>query len=184
MDAILNAMRREIARSRGGGHIRLGLVTSYDPGNFAVKVSLQPDNTETGWIAVGSPWVGNEWGMFFAPSIGDQVEVEFQEGGAETPIATMRLFDNQNRPLPVPSCEMWMVHKTGSFIKLTNDGKVAFHSATEIDAGNLGSGLLTLATSAIMAVYNGHTHPVSGDVTGTPNQQLEVSDFTTVLKAN
>ena len=186
LDVLMNRMRLEAARDRTTvATTRVGIITSYDDtGGFAVNVQLQPDGTETGWIPLGSPMIGNGWGVFFAPNIGDQVVVEFQEGGHEVPIATVRLFDDQNRALAVPAGEMWLIHKSGAYIKLTTDGKIAFNSTVEIDAGNMGSALLTLATSALKSVFNGHTHPVSGDVTGQPSQQLTDEHFTSILKAN
>jgi uncharacterized protein involved in type VI secretion and phage assembly len=189
MEILLDRMRREAARQQDNvGKTKLGTVTSYDPNNFAVKVMLQPEGIETGWMPVASPLVGNGWGMFLPPSSGDQVIVSFQENGHEVPLATLRLYDDKNRPLIVPSGEMWLVHETGSYLKLTNDGKVSFNASAEIDAGNLSNAVLTLATSAIMSIYNGHTHEVIAVGSQTApvqsSQQMTTADFTTVLKAN
>jgi hypothetical protein len=51
-EAILSAVRREIHRAMQKPHkpSRVGLVSSYDPKQHAVKVQLQPEGTQTGWI--------------------------------------------------------------------------------------------------------------------------------------
>ena len=51
-EVILSAVRREIHRAMQKPHkpSRVGLVSSYDPKQRAVKVQLQPEGTQTGWI--------------------------------------------------------------------------------------------------------------------------------------
>ena len=99
MEALMNRVRFEAERVQNlKAPTRLGTVSSYDPANYAVKVLLQPDGTETGFIPFGANMVGNGWGVFFAPSPGDQVAVTFQEDGHEVPLAAFCIFDNTNRP--------------------------------------------------------------------------------------
>lgn len=105
---------------------RLGIISGINPAQYSVKVTFIPDLTETGWIPLLSPWVGNEWGMFCPPSMGDQVEVDFQDGGQNAPICGMRLYDSQNAPLNCPSGEFWLVHKSGAYFKLLNAGGGVF----------------------------------------------------------
>ena len=96
----------------------------------------------------------------------------------------LRFFNDDYRPLAVPSGELWLVHQSGAYLKLTNDGKVSINAAAEIDIGALGSALHQLVTDAFMALYNGHTHPAGNGNTGAPNQQMTSSHLTGVLKAN
>lgn len=105
---------------------KLGMVSGYDPNTYSVKVTFQPDGNETGWIPLGAQQVGSGFGIYAAPRIGDQIEVRFQEGDRDTGVAGPVVFDNQSPPLPVPSGEVWIVHKSGAFFKLTNDGKASF----------------------------------------------------------
>lgn len=125
MQHLLNSMRalaQQATQNRAA--TRHGLVTSYDPNAYAVKVTLQPDNVVTGWIPLKSAWIGNGWGLFCPPSIGDAVEVDFQEDDGGVGSAGLRFFNDADRPLPCPSGEFWLVHKTGASIKSTNDGKL------------------------------------------------------------
>jgi len=188
MMELQNAMRQTAANLNGDEPDRFGHVSGYDPNAYAVKVLLQPDNTETGWIPLDAAWVGNGWGMFAPPSIGDAVKVSFQEGSASAGIAGGRTFNDIDRPLAVESGELWLVHKLGGFLKLTNDGKLLVNSAVEIDATapviniqamtnvnvmaagqanitapviNLsaaGQALKSFITDAFIAFFNGHTH--------------------------
>jgi phage baseplate assembly protein gpV len=140
---------------------RHGTVDGYDPNNYAVRVKLQPDGTLTDWIPLKSAFVGNGWGLFLAPSIGDAVEVDFQEGDAGVGSAGWRFFNNADRPLNVPTGEAWLVHKSGSFVKLTTDGKIT----------------LTDAHGTILALDNAGNVAITGNVTvtGTIVAQGEVT---------
>ena len=134
MDDLMNAARREAERVMATrATTRTGLVTSYDPDNYAVKVALQPEGVETGWLPLASPWVGNGWGMFAPPSIGDQVVVEALEGENETRVVLDRLYSNDDRPLSVPSGEFWLQHETGAKIRLLNDGKIEIITPANIE---------------------------------------------------
>lgn len=105
-------------------HARIGTISGYDPSKQAVKVLLQPEAVETGWIPLGSVWVGNGWGAVFAPVMGSQVEVTFLDGHPESGSANLRFFSNLEAGPAAPAGELWLVHKKGQSFKLTNDGKL------------------------------------------------------------
>ena len=149
---LLNVMRREAERAMNRLALpKMGVVTSYDAGHYACKVRLQPDGHETGWLPVASVWTGNGWGLFCPPSPGDVVDVHFQEGGKEAGYVSQRFYSTVTRPLPVPSGEFWITHKSGSHLKFLNSG------AVEVVAG---------AISSTAPVWH-HTGDmrVSGDIT-------------------
>jgi phage baseplate assembly protein gpV len=169
---LMSVMRNQGAMAAGQAAVtKMGEITTYNPSAFAVKVSYPPDETETGWIPLGSPWVGNGWGMFCAPSIGDQIEIEFQDGAQNAPVALLRVFDAQNAPLNVPSGEFWLVHAKGQFIKLVNDGSISINgnvfatgnikvNGNMFVDGNLGassgvSGTLMTSTGQVATYTNG-----------------------------
>ena len=125
MNKFLNLMRLQSETVSGNySHTRFGTISSYDPNNYAVKVLLQPDGTESGWLPVGSPWVGNGWGMFSPPPVGTMVKVHFQEGNPEAGIVDTSHYNDSYRPLNVPAGEFWLKHSTGSMIQIKNDGSV------------------------------------------------------------
>jgi phage baseplate assembly protein V len=135
MSKMLNVMRAQSQMAESGrASVRLAIVSSYDPGSYCVKVRIQPEDTDTGWLPVVSPWVGNGWGLFAPPSIGDLVEVQFQEDDFEAGFVCQRFYNDDDRPLSVESGEFWLVHKSGAFFKLTNDGKALINGQVEIDA--------------------------------------------------
>jgi len=187
MRAIANSMsQRASIAANSTASVKLGIVTSYDPANYSAKVQLQPEGTETGWLPISTPFVGSGWGMFCPPSIGDMVEVQFQEGGIEAGFICGRMFNDDDRPVSCPIGEFYLIHKTGSYVKLFNDGRIKFNSTVEIDAGNMASALHTLVHDAFMSLYNGHTHTsaTSGSPTSSPLQQMNASHLTTILKGN
>src|SRR5580698_3843283 len=106
MNKILNAMRREAQREASTrAKPRRGTVSAYDPNAYAAKVMIQPEGFETGFLPIGSSWVGNLWGMFCPPSPGDEVDVHFQEDGKNAAYISLRFFGGKARPLAVPSGE-------------------------------------------------------------------------------
>lgn len=133
MQHFMNAMLQQAERhSDSIAKPRLGLVSGYDPSTHMVKVNLQPENIETGWLPLGAIAVGNGWGICCGPQIGDQVEVQFPDGDLSSGIVSMRSFNDSNRPPAVPSGEYWIVHKSGSFLKMHNDGSIEISAAAGI----------------------------------------------------
>ncbi len=166
---------------------RLAVVDSYDPVHYAARVLFQPENKLSGWLPVMTPWPGNGWGLYCPPSPGDQVQVLFQEDGQGTGAVCLRTYSNQVRPLTVNSGEFWLVHQKGTFLKLTNDGKVLINSTVELDVGNLGQQLHQLVTDALVGLFNSHTHGgvASGSSsTAAPNQQMGQAQLTQFLRGN
>ena len=140
----LAIIQREIAAHlRSRGEPRIGLVDGYDPQRYAARVSLLPEEKLTGWLPIAVEWMGSGWGMLAPLTPGDQVLVEFQEHDRDSGIITKRLFDTRNpAPQGAPSGEFWLIHKSGSYFKLTNDGhgrRNFLARARESDGQYLGS---------------------------------------------
>jgi phage baseplate assembly protein V len=167
VNQIFNEVKK-LAQSHQIAYMRAGTVTSYDPSNYTVKVALQPEGAVTGWIPLVSAWVGNGWGMFSPPSIGDLIEVQFHDGDFDAGVACQRFFNDSSRPLPVPGGEFWLVHKLGALVKLTNDGKVTITDKAGSTAILNGDGTATVTASGGLTVnantqINGNLS-VSGNV--------------------
>lgn len=146
---------------------RFGLVSSVDTTHATVRVQLQPEGVLTGWLPVLSPWTGAGWGMWCPPSPGDQVLVLAQEGAAEHGVVVGRAFSLSEASPPAQAGEFWLVHASGAFLSLTNDGTVHVNGPLSL-AGNLSvSGNIQAAgtvedghgaLSALRQHYNSHTH--------------------------
>lgn len=164
MEKLLNVMKLQADMGRRSSSMRIGLVSSYDPNNYSAKVMFQPEGIESGWLPISAEWVGNGWGLFMPPSINDMVLVESLENDFEAGIITKRLYNDNDRPLAVTGGEMWAVHKSGSFIKMTNDGKTTVQdkagSSVVLNGDGTGqatfSGALTIKAAAIK-LQNGGT---------------------------
>ena len=132
---MLNVIRREAERAMNRQALpHMGVVTSYDPARYACKVELQPSGAETGWLPVASLWTGNGWGLFCPPTPGDVVDVHFQEGGKEAGFVSLRFFSSVTQPIPVPSGEFLVAHKSGSKLRFLNDGTVELEAVTAINS--------------------------------------------------
>lgn len=150
MQGLLNAMRLQ-AMLAGGSRVStlMGTVKGYNPAHYCAKVMIQPENIESGWLPIASPWVGNGWGMAAPPTDGDVVTVVCQDGDINAGIISLRLFGDNARPPSAqsggtttyaPSGEFWLVHQSGSLLKFHNDGSVELAANTNLTAtvgGNL-----------------------------------------------
>jgi phage baseplate assembly protein gpV len=182
MERFLNAVKAHAASlDLGQAQPRFGLVTSVDPSSATARVSLQPEGVLSGWLPVLSPWVGAGWGMACPPTPGDQVLVLAQEGDAEHGLIVGRAFSLSQAPPAAPAGEFWLVHSSGTFLKLQNDGAVHINGNVSVTgnmlvsgdvraSGNLYDGHNSLAD--LRGHYNSHTHTDSrGGTTSVPNQQ-------------
>ena len=159
------------------GQPRLAIVTSVDPATYAARVKLQPEDVQTGWLPIKSAWVGAGWGLVSPPSVGDQVLVMPQEGDAEHGIIVGHLYSDQQRaPSGGTPGELWLVHKSGSFFKLKNDGTIQIKGDVHVD-GNLFTTKDVKATGEVVAKDGGssvhlstHLHQNAGGtgLSGTP----------------
>ena len=134
MDRLLNAIKAQSgAQDQRTGQPRFGTVTSVDPGAGTARVQLQPEGVLSGWLPVLSPWVGAGWGISCPPSPGDQVLVLPQEGDAEHGMIVARSHSRAAAPPATPVGELWLTHKSGSFVRLVNDGTVQVKGDLHVD---------------------------------------------------
>jgi phage baseplate assembly protein V len=137
VNQLLNHMMQAFNRSQMNvGYAHLGIITSVDAVNYSVKVLLQPEEIETGFI----PYCTPVYGWVAPPSGGEQCLVLFERGNNNVPIGALLLYWDQSRAPGVSSPgdtapgEMLVKHSSGAHVKLTNEGKVLINSQLEIDA--------------------------------------------------
>lgn len=170
MDRLINAIKSYAGSlDQAQAQPRFGVVTSVDPARATARVLLQPEGVLSGWLPILSPWIGSGWGISCPPSPGDQVMVLAQEGAAEHGVIIGRAFSDDQQPPPAPSGELWLVHSTGSSIKLTSDGTVRINGDLYV-AGNVYDEVGSLGS--LREKYNEHTHIDSrGGTTSPPTPQ-------------
>lgn len=117
------------------GYAHLGIITSVNPTDYTVKVLLQPEAIETGFIPYCTPFYG-----WVAPPVGgEQCLVLFERGNNNVPVAAMLLYWNESQAPGIASAgdtqagEILLKHSSGSYVKLTQDGKILINGNTEID---------------------------------------------------
>lgn len=153
--------------AQGRGSMRLGLVTSYDPAKYAVKVNMQPDGVETGWVPLAAQAVGNGWGILTPPAIGDQILVLMQESDPDAGVAAWCLFNSIDVPPAVPSQEFWMVHKTGSYLKFLTDGSVSVNVTKNLTATVAGTTQITATGAVTLTAQANVTATIGGNLSAT-----------------
>lgn len=172
MDSFLNALKAEAgALDRAMGQARFGIVASVDARRATARVLLQPEGVLSGWLPLLSPWVGAGWGIACPPTPGEQVLVLAQEGDAEHGIIVGRAF-SETAPAPEAQAgELWLVHKSGSFLKLCNDGTVRMKGTVHIEGDLNVTGAVSDADGSLGRLrghYNAHRH---ASLSAPPNPQ-------------
>ncbi len=134
------------------GQPKHGIVTSVDPVNHAVKVTIEPDGVESGWIPDGAIAAG---GLKIAcPSeVGTQVLLVAVEGDGEHPVVVARLFDTVvTAPVspatsqPVQAGEIGIFLAGGVYLHMAADGihiggNVMIHGSVTATADILAGGI-------------------------------------------
>jgi phage baseplate assembly protein gpV len=168
MERFLNIIRQHAgALDQGGGQPRLGVITSVDPTTATARVALQPEGVLSGWLPFLAAWVGAGWGIACPPSPGDQVLVLAQEGDAEHGIVVGCAYSQSQQPPPAAVGEFWLVHRSGSFIKLLNDGTVQINGDLHVNGEVYDR---QGALSRLRNHYDAHTHVDSRNgATSAPN---------------
>lgn len=187
----LNAARREAQRVVGNvAQPRFGIVSSYDPSAYAVKVRLQPENVETGWVPLTSLAVGNKFGIFAPPAIGDQIFLAFAEGSGGNPVALGGVYSGEDRPVVdeiggCPAGELRIVHSSGARLRFLGDGTIEVQqqggtqlvlrpdgtvdlNAPTLRIGGLGAVFRRLLDERFWAWVVGHSHPNTGPPNAPP----------------
>lgn len=167
MHEFRNRLRAEAAAMQqtvGAG--RWAVVTSSrstDTG-YSVKVRIQPENVQTTWLPVLSPMVGNGWGIVCPPNQGQQVFIEPVSGSGDSYVVTGMAYSLKTLPPqpggnPVSPGEVALVHQTGSFLWLHNDGS--------IDVTSNQDGCVTVGRNLMVTVTGNATVNVTGNATMT-----------------
>jgi hypothetical protein len=166
MDGFLNLFKAHASQiDQGWAQPRLATVSSVDPATYTARVIIQPEGVLSGWLPIASPWIGAGWGLACPPSAGDQVLVLCQEGESEHGIIVGRLWSTTATPPGAPVGELWLMHQSGSFLKLHNDGSIESkapswtHNGDLHVTGNVFDSHNSLAD--LRAHYNEHVHPPS-----------------------
>ena len=139
-DLLSNAKRAQASLGQNQLSLpRWAEISSYDQNTGAVKVTIQPEGKTSGWMPLGALGVGNGCGVAVGPNVGDLVMVVFAEGDFNSGAIIGRFFSTQNQAIPVPSGEVWAVHKTGSFMKMLTNGDISFNAVGNFIAAVTGN---------------------------------------------
>jgi phage baseplate assembly protein gpV len=170
LEQLANALKAHSASlDQTAGQAKFGVVTSVNQETGWAKVSLQPDGVLSGWLPVLSPWIGNGWGLTCPLTPGDQVLVLPQDGDAQQGVIVGAAYSRAQVPPAAPNGEFWLVHKSGSSLKMCNDGTVQLNGDLHVNGDVYDK---VGALSHLRATYNAHVHAIRpGSVTSTPTPQ-------------
>ena len=163
MDELLNHHKlREKSVFSASGQPRIGIVESYNPNNATVRLTVQPNGVLTGWLPLMGLSVGSGWGVICPPAIGAQVIYVCQEGSSQDGVVIGGVWSSANLPPAAQAGEFWLVHSTGSLLKLTNDGKVTITAQSGFTVnGNVTVNGTVTSTGDVVAgsiILQNHVH--------------------------
>lgn len=128
LEQVKNAVREMMEQK---SFVMEGIVTSVSQSSpYMVKVMLEPHQIETGWLKVGSPYVGNNFGFILPPpEEGTPVKVLFDMGDLNHGVVVCSV-NNDNITMPVvPFGTAGFFHKSGSKILMNPDGSIQIVAA-------------------------------------------------------
>jgi len=135
------------------GQAKFGTIQSININPpFTARVTLQPGGTLTGWLPLWTPLAGPGWGIFAPPPVGAQVVVIPVDGSVSNGFILPGFFSFLSQAPQGSVGEIWLVHQTGSVLKLTNDGNITIQAQS--------GGTITLGSNVQV---NGHLL-ATGDV--------------------
>lgn len=148
MEHLLNIMRREAERTTARfSSWAIGTVSSFD-GKSNVKVQLQPEDTQTGWLPVNSLFVGSGFGISIGPKVGTSCLVHFQDGDREAGVVVGFFYTDSEQPVSVKEGEIVVKTEAGSSISFLQDGSVTVTDKGGASFNLDGSGNITFTGKA------------------------------------
>ncbi len=166
----LDVMRREAERALSQKAFpKFGTIASYDPDTYRARVTVEPEAILSNWMPISSQFVGSGWGLFLGPSIGDVVLCQFADGDFQMGvIGSGLIFLPSMPPAPCPSGQAMLIHSSGTFIKLMNNGDLDLNAAGNMNvtvAGNLVANVSGQASITCPTVTVDGDLDVSGSLT-------------------
>ncbi len=166
MDRFVNALKAHAsALDRSIAAARFGTVANIDPVRYAARVLLQPDGVLSGWLPILSPWIGSGWGIATPPQTGDQVLILGVDGDAENGVILGGSYSDQQQTPGAQPGEFWVVHASGTSLKLQNDGSIQMTGPVYInDNLYVGGNIYDFrgGLDRLRQHYDAHVHPPSG----------------------
>lgn len=155
------------------GRAKFGIVSALDYKNGLVKVRLQPDNCETGWICDAAISVGEA--TIYSPSpVGTHVFVDTAHGDGDNYVVVSRVFDSTTPPQtfsclknqPVSAGQLGI--KTGNIEFCIDKNGIKIISDLEITGNVTVSG--DVKVSGISLMHHTHSGVKAGSDSTTPPQ--------------
>lgn len=183
--AHLDVMRREAQRAMGDrAFVRIGEISSYDPDRYQAKCLVYPEMHETGWLAIGTKFVGNGYGMLIGPTHGDLVLIHFVDGDYNMGIIGDSFFTHaMPPPVGIQSGEVLIFHSSGSYFKIPNTGDIDINTVTNMNLTVSGN-LVANVTGNLTADVSGNSEVICPNIALNASTQVTITSPTINLNGN
>ncbi len=198
IDRLINGIKSHAAAGDARqGVNRWGVVTSVDPTRPAVKVTIQPEGVQSGWLPVAQSGAGASMTAVVIPDVGMNALLvpDLGDGGhyivvgfahsdvSVIPVVPAGLPGTLNgspstAQTPWQAGEAGFVHKSGSVLRMCSDGTVYVRGPLHVDGPFMANGDVSDrhgSLDRLRGAFNGHTHgdPQGGQTAGPSNPDPE-----------
>ncbi len=155
------------------------VIIEEDKSGVDLNLTLQPSGKKAS-ARLGWDYVGNGFGLFVLPEIGDEVLVIFADGDITQGVVVKRLSNRIDQvPEGISAEKILIVTKQEHDVEVTVAGSVTLNC----DEINLGSGTVEkLIKESFANTFNSHVHQGGGS--GPPASPMSASDMTSNLKGS
>jgi phage baseplate assembly protein gpV len=110
----------------------VGKITKIDLSNYLVAAEILTTGMKTNWLRIGTAYSGADFGLCWAPNIGDEILICFPTGDpAGQGIVVSRLFGKDAPPVATED-EIVLHHKSGTKIIVRKNGAVIIETQDKI----------------------------------------------------
>lgn len=153
------------------------VIVAEDKSGVDLEIALQPSGKKA-TARLGWDYIGNGFGLFVLPEVGDEVLTIFADGDISQGVVVKRLSNRVDKvPDGIAATKVLIVTKGDHDVDITVDGTVTLNC----DDIRLGSGTIQkLVKESFKATFDSHVHGGGSP----PDTPMPASDLTSHLKGS
>jgi phage baseplate assembly protein V len=110
----------------------VGKITKIDLPNYLVQAQILTTGMQTNWLRIGTEYSGADFGLCWAPNIGDEILICFPTGDPSGQGIVVRRLFGKDAPPAVTEEETVLQHKSGTKIIVRKNGAVVIETQEKI----------------------------------------------------
>lgn len=110
----------------------VGKITKVDLANYLVQAQILTTGMMTNWLRIGTEYSGADFGLCWAPTIGDEILICFPTGDPAGQGVVIRRLFGKDAPPAMAEDEIILNHKSGTKIIIRKSGAVVIETQDKI----------------------------------------------------